>query len=151
MGLIQDIPIWFVADETSQAILEAREIYRVGRLRQAMHMPRWASRATLIVEEVRVEKLQKISMADAIAEGIHRWSEFLWTATHDSRQVAYADPVCAYLALWNGLHTEPGETWHDNPDVIVTTFTVQQGNLDAIEQAKAALRLSGSSGGGLHG
>lgn len=43
---------------------------RDSRNYPAMHMPRWASRLTLIVTEVRVQRLQEISEEDAIAEGL---------------------------------------------------------------------------------
>jgi hypothetical protein len=72
----------------------------VTRWRPSMFMPRWASRITLEITAVRVERLQDIGEADARAEGV--------TA------------VCAYRKLWEKIHG-PG-SWDANPYVWVVEF-----------------------------
>ena len=90
-----------------------------GRLRAAMHMPRWASRLTLTVSEVRVQRLQDITDDDAKAEGV-------------KPQHGAGEPhVAAYADLWAELH---GSTsWSGNPFVAALTFTVERRNIDAAE------------------
>ena len=72
----------------------------------SIHMPRWASRITLEVTSVRVERLQDISEADAAAEGVH------------------TDPDCpaydAYQALWEQINGKG--SWDANPWVWVLDF-----------------------------
>ena len=70
-------------------------------------MPRFASRITLEVTEVRVERLQEITEADAWAEGI---------AAHVVR------PIHDYAALWDSLNAKRGFGWDTNPWVWVVSF-----------------------------
>lgn len=58
--------VWYDADESGHRNVSNR------KLRPSIHMPRWASRLTLIVTRVKIERLQEISETEAIAEGIDR-------------------------------------------------------------------------------
>lgn len=104
-----------------------------GRLRASMHMPRWASRTTLIVEAIRIERLQDISEADAKAEGLE------WIApTFGVSGIAStwnSDPVASYAALWN--HINGSGAWEENPWVIAYTYRVIRRNIDQIDAADA--------------
>ncbi|QND28109.1 hypothetical protein HB773_12440 [Sinorhizobium meliloti] len=105
----------------------------VGKFRQGMHMPRWASRLTLIVTDVRVERLQDISEADAIAEGIEQSAKFpdrYLTPAGD-----YAVPKVAYQRLWENING--AGSWEANPWVAAYTFTVIKQNIDQIEKVAA--------------
>ena len=98
-----------------------------GRRRASMHMPRWASRLTLIVEDVRVERLQAISEADAVAEGMSEPS--LRQLGGDLAQAAWSERQ-VFQRLWNHLHG--AESWDANPWVVALTFSVQHGNIDRL-------------------
>ena len=112
-------------------------VYREGwercapRWRPSIHMPRWASRLTLTVTDVRVQRLQDISEADAVAEGVIHDSFGGWRG-HEGT-IGYPTAIWAYHHLWNSLHG-PG-AWDANPWVVAVTFTVQCGNIDQIGDA----------------
>ncbi|KZE34124.1 hypothetical protein IMF23_00155 [Chelatococcus daeguensis] len=101
-----------------------------GRYRHARFMPRWASRITLLVTDVRVERLQNISEDDAEAEG--------WPAPQDRAKTGIAEirdayPIGWYAALWESLHG-PG-SWEANPFVAVYGFRPVLANIDNMEAA----------------
>jgi hypothetical protein len=72
-------------------------------------MPRWASRITLEIVSVRVERLQNISEADAFAEGISGGD---WLG----------DPVGEFAKLWNSINLKRGYGWETNCWVWVLEF-----------------------------
>ena len=99
----------------------------VDKWRPSIHMHRWASRITLEITSVRVERLQDISEADAIAEGVFqkvgdsRFGNMVETAT--GGQLIYADPRQAreeYRRLWEQING--AGSWEANPWVWVVEF-----------------------------
>jgi hypothetical protein len=105
---------------------------RAGRLRPSIHMPRWASRITLTVTEVRVQRLQEISEADARAEGCVMDTDGLPDEVPHESGVGFVGWDSArdwYADLWESLHGP--DAWSANPRVVAVSFTVQQGNIDA--------------------
>lgn len=69
----------------------------------SIHMPKWASRILLKVIAVKVERIQGISEADILAEGVRA-----------SRDV--------FAALWDSIYQGQDYGWHQNPAVFAGTF-----------------------------
>lgn len=89
--------------------------------RPSIFMPRWASRILLEVVEVRVERLQEISEADAIAEGIETWIKSRQPAFMSARGIFNDDyHRKQYRDLWNEINGEG--SWAANRWVWVVTF-----------------------------
>jgi hypothetical protein len=101
----------------------------VGRRRQAMHMPRWASRITLLVKDVRVERLKDISRADALAEGIIQYGRFYGLPDTDWDD-AELTAEGAYFRLWDRINGAGAADL--NPFVVAYTFQVIKQNIDQI-------------------
>lgn len=79
------------------------------RWKPSIHMPFWASRIHLPITAVRAERLQDITEADAVAEGVG--SPF----TRDCK-------VPKFSNLWNSLNAKRGYGWSVNPRVWVITW-----------------------------
>ena len=94
-----------------------RELHEVGWWkRPAIFMPRAASRITLEITSVRVERLQDISEADALAEGVKVHPDH-----HGKPPSSIYSPVQAYRDLWESIHGP--DSWAANPWVWCISFS----------------------------
>jgi hypothetical protein len=76
----------------------------------SIHMPREASRITLKITQLRIEKLQSITHDEAIAEGFYQTVE----------QRAWGR--LGFSLLWDKLNKDRGYGWDANPLVWVVSF-----------------------------
>ena len=77
----------------------------------SIHMPRWASRITLLLDSVKTEPLQTISDADAKSEGCTSRDDF--------------------CELWTRLHGNHGrECWVLDPLIVALSFRLEEINID---------------------
>lgn len=105
---------------------DATERTWVDQWRPSIHMPRWASRIDLEITGVRVERLQDISEADAIAEGIsgpHNVGYPAYRVPDDSKP-RYSRASAAYEALWEQINGDG--SWAADPWVWVVEFRKAQ-------------------------
>ena len=83
--------------------------------RPSIFMPRWASRITLEITEVRVERVQKITEEDAKAEGTS-----LFIPSNPYKE--YHNHQTSFCYLWDSLNAKRGYGWEVNPWVWVVSF-----------------------------
>lgn len=105
----------YLPDETYPAADDLPEW--AGKLRPSIYLPRWASRITLTITEIRVQQLQEISTEDAIAEG--------WP-------IGGGVPIFWYRNLWEQLNGFG--SWAKNPWCWALTFTVSKSNVETITE-----------------
>lgn len=120
--------VWYEANGTGY------DGARGNKLRPSIHMPRWASRYTLNVTDVRIERLKEISEDDAHAEGIFEFGNLGFygydkqgTPGPDARDTARE----TFSALWDRINGDrPGAAWRDNPWIVAVSFTPEWHNID---------------------
>ncbi len=120
-----DKPFHYRADLREPSEANDLRIAYGFKFKPSIHMPRIASRLTLEIVSVRVERLQDISEEDAFAEGIDTEGEAYNEAEHYTIAAGRIgkDPipsVYAYRALWESING-PG-SWEKNPFVWCVEF-----------------------------
>jgi hypothetical protein len=85
----------------------------------SIHMPRWASRITLKIIDIRVEGLQDITEDDAITEGSKEPSLVPTVGGCLSERDVFAK-------LWDSINEKRGYGWNTNPWVWVIEFERQR-------------------------
>ncbi len=104
------------------------------RWRPSIHMPRWASRITLEITDVRVERLQDMEgqapypgESDALAEGVRRihhgdGAHFYSALRDEPHPNNWNDPTDAFRELWDSINESRGFGWNANPWVWCLSF-----------------------------
>lgn len=126
-----------------------------GNWRPSIHMPRFASRMTCVVTDVRIQRLQDMTEDDAFAEGIEEYEgivDIVPTPSGPSEvngiryglsDVTEPDelkecPIEAFEHLWDSLNKERGYGWDDNPWVIAISYDLHRCNIDQLPKTEAA-------------
>lgn len=117
------------SSDTTAAMFQEPQVAFKGRVRgegterwwkrPAIFMPRALSRITLEVTGVKVERVQDISLEDAIAEGI---------------KPLQGGATSEFAVLWNTLNKKRGFGWAVNPWVVAVSFRVHKCNVDSMEK-----------------
>lgn len=120
---------WQMNEPPSGAIYRADDVagHIDGGWRSSMFMPRWASRLSLDMTGVRAERLQEITTADAMAEGIPQTAgeahaldliDLDKTPGHEWDNRTSAEN---FAVLWDAINGKRAP-WESNPWVWVVEF-----------------------------
>lgn len=106
------------------------------KMTPSIHMPRWASRLTLRIVDVRVERLHDIEEEDAEAEGVT--SEF-GSVGADEKPLY----VVGFQKLWARING--AGSWAANPWIWALTFSIERLNVDELLRQISTTTKSGGN------
>lgn len=116
-------PRYMATDERVEWV-DREDNLQSDRAEPAVHMPRWASRITLEITDVRVQRLQEITEEDAKAEGVEEWCSCV---CHDETNVQTCSDCGdrhgrdGFVGLWDAINGKRAP-WDSNPWVWALTF-----------------------------
>lgn len=106
-----------------------------SKRRPSMFIPRWASRLTLEIFDVRAQRLQDISEADADAEGVEQLDgiidEMQLCVLAKKMDIPPTESRAWFAWLWESING-PG-SWDANPWIWCVSFRVHHRNIDQME------------------
>ncbi len=108
----------------SDGTIEAARDYGLKQT-PSIHMPKWASRLSLRVTGMRMERLMDISADDARAEGHPQRPDL-----SDDQKVHDEAAIDWFMDLWDSIHGRGKFT--ANPEIIVTTFDPHLQNIGSV-------------------
>ena len=110
----RDSDIYYKAD----GIDSATDVM-VHRWRPSIFMPRWASRITLEITDVSVERVQDIDIEDAFHEGYPlSWANAIADGIDAAQSIEW------FRDLWDSINAKRGYGWAINPWVWIVSFGV---------------------------
>ncbi|WP_273839364.1 hypothetical protein [Providencia rettgeri] len=118
-----DYGLWSIPDEADWKP-HTEEMKFEGSWTPSIHMPRWASRITLEITDVRVERLNNISPRDVVAEGLIKLPATGRYVRFQGAQhfgLAYDNHKDAFADLWDEV-SKPDCNYESNPWVWVIEF-----------------------------
>ncbi len=123
-----DLVIRYRADDSYRHVnfdeYDGWDTLPADKWRPALFMPRWASRLTLEITGIRVERVQDISEADAVAEGMtgYEWVDPPKGYGFPPQMKSARLPQVQYRRQWDALNAKRGYGWDVNPWVWVIEF-----------------------------
>jgi hypothetical protein len=123
---------WFYADSWPRPEEPSGCAGGLGRWRSPIHMPKWASRIWLEITAMRYERIQSITEADALAEGVEGPGPGATTDDNGKIVLGYSafnvgtfrTAREAFSLGWRAINGD--RAWEDNPWVRVITFKEAQ-------------------------
>jgi hypothetical protein len=92
------------------------------KMRPSIHMPRWASRITLEIVSIRVERLQVIDELGALDEGVECERIIKGVLNGVPGEFAEGEAREGFIKLWDSINAKRGFGWKVNPWVWVIEF-----------------------------
>jgi len=108
-----------VTDEELQKANRYYDKNHQGGFNPSIHMPHWASRITLEIYNIRVERVQDISEQDAKAEGVQGSN---CKHGYDYCLECGISHKANFSSLWDSINIKRGYSWISNPWVWVIEF-----------------------------